>query len=37
MNPQANQTITNLDIRCAELGRELADIKGMEEKVLNRP
>lgn len=27
--------MTNLDIRCAELGRELADIPGMEEKILN--
>lgn len=34
MNQQANQPI-NLDIRCAELGRELANTKGMEEKILN--
>ena len=27
--------ITNLDILCAEKGRELAHINGMEEKVLN--
>ncbi len=27
--------VKNLDIRCAELGRELAGISGMEEKVLN--
>lgn len=38
MSPQANP-ITNLDIRCAEIGRELANIeidgKALEEKVLN--
>ena len=27
--------MTNLDIRCAELGRELANIPNMEEKILN--
>lgn len=27
--------INNLDIRCAELGRELANIPNMEEKILN--
>ncbi|MHA2645362.1 MAG: hypothetical protein V2G47_02680 [bacterium JZ-2024 1] len=35
MSQQANPIIANLDIRCAELGRELADIEGMDEKVLN--
>lgn len=35
MNQQASQTLTNLDIECAELGRDLANIEGMEEKVLN--
>lgn len=34
MSPQANP-ITNLDIRCAETGRQLANIKGTEEKILN--
>ncbi len=38
MNPQANP-ITNLDIRCAEVGRELANIridgKVLDERVLN--
>lgn len=27
--------MTNLDIQCAELGRELAGISGMEEKILS--
>ncbi|MDI6874593.1 MAG: hypothetical protein QME84_09985 [Actinomycetota bacterium] len=27
--------MTNLDIQCAELGHQLAQINGMEEKVLN--
>jgi hypothetical protein len=27
--------MTNLEIRCAELGRNLAGINGMDEKVLN--
>ncbi len=27
--------MTNLDIQCAELGRQIADISGMEEKILN--
>lgn len=35
MSQQANPIIANLDIRCAELGRKLADIGGMDEKVLN--
>lgn len=35
MNQQANRTIANLDILCAELGRKLAAIQGMEEKILN--
>ncbi|MDR5696081.1 MAG: hypothetical protein QN121_12550 [Armatimonadota bacterium] len=35
MSLQANQTIANLDIRCAELGRELANVQNMDEKVLN--
>ncbi len=34
MSPQANP-ITNLDIRCAEVGRQLANAEKMEEKVLN--
>ncbi|CAM3396652.1 hypothetical protein [Rhodothermus bifroesti] len=34
MHPQANP-ITNLDIRCAEVGRQLAAIQNIEEKVLN--
>lgn len=31
----SNAQMTNLDIRCADLGRRLADISGMEEKILN--
>lgn len=31
----SNPQTTNLDIRCAELGRMLAGINGMEEKILN--
>lgn len=27
--------ISNLDIRCAELGHQIANIKGIEEKILN--
>lgn len=27
--------MTNLDIQCAELGRNLADISGMDEKIIN--
>lgn len=27
--------LTNLDIRCAEAGQQLSDIKGIDEKVLN--
>lgn len=27
--------MTNLDIQCAELGREIAQISGMEEKIIN--
>ncbi len=27
--------ISNLDIRCVELGHQIANIKGMEEKILN--
>lgn len=27
--------VTNLNVQCAELGRKLADISGMEEKALN--
>lgn len=34
MSLQARPVI-NLDIRCAEAGRELANINGMEEKILN--
>ncbi len=34
MRPQNNPGV-NLDIRCAELGRQLAAIKDMEEKVIN--
>ncbi len=34
MNQQANQPI-NLDIRCAELGQELANLQNMNERVLN--
>lgn len=34
MNPQTN-SITNLDIHCAETGRLLANIDGMAERVLN--
>lgn len=30
-----NEKMTNLDIRCAELGRELARISGIEEKIIN--
>lgn len=30
-----NSTMQNLDIRCAELGRELASIHNMDEKTLN--
>ncbi|GIV64055.1 MAG: hypothetical protein AB1457_16450 [Chloroflexota bacterium] len=31
-----NETkVTNLDIQCAELGRKLAGLQGMEEKILN--
>lgn len=34
MSPQAHP-VTNLDIRCAEVGRELANINDMEEKILS--
>lgn len=34
MVPQA-KPLTNLDIRCAEAGQQLSDIKGIDEKVLN--
>lgn len=34
MNPQAD-AMTNLDIRCATLGRDLAQVDNMDEKVLN--
>jgi len=27
--------MTNLDIRCAELGRKLANVSGVEEKIIN--
>ncbi len=27
--------MTNLDIRCAELGRKIAQISGMEDKIIN--
>lgn len=32
---QNRPTISNLDVRCADLGRELAQIPGIEEKTLN--
>jgi len=31
----SNGQMMNLDIQCAELGRKLADIPNMEEKILN--
>lgn len=34
MSPQASP-ITNLDIRCAELGGKLANVQNMEERILN--
>ncbi|MEJ5340504.1 MAG: hypothetical protein WHT09_02965 [Thermogutta sp.] len=31
----SNAQITNLDIQCAELGRQLANVSGVEEKIIN--
>ncbi len=31
----SNGQMTNLDIQCAELGRQLANISDMEEKIIN--